>query len=117
MFLLEQALEDLAKVDSLSAFESYVDHLRSAYCVANMVLHVISSPRIGLSDPLIIATYEDHWKARYYERDYFRIDPVVQEGTRSFLPLDWLDIDRSRPRMRALFAEAESNDVGTQGIS
>lgn len=117
MFLLEQALEDLAKVESMTALECYVDQLRSTYAVANMVLHVISSPRVGLSDPLIIATYEEHWKTRYFERDYFQIDPVVQEGAKSFLPLDWTDIDRSSPRMRALFAEAESYGVGTQGIS
>lgn len=117
MLILETALDALATVDSLAALEAYVLRLREVYGVANIVLHVMSSPLASTSHPIVVATYEKAWIERYFEQDYFQIDPVVQEGVKSFLPLDWLDIDRSSNRMLELFAEAASYGVGTQGVT
>jgi DNA-binding CsgD family transcriptional regulator len=64
-----------------------------------------------------LLTYEQQWVDRYIARDYFRIDPVVSRGRTGFLPIDWLEIDRSTPEAHRFFAEAESYGVGCNGVS
>ncbi|NKC51936.1 LuxR family transcriptional regulator [Ochrobactrum cytisi] len=117
MIPLENALDELSRIETFTALETFVIELRAAYQVANIVLHVMSSPVTKTRHPVVIATYEKNWVERYIEQDYFSIDPVVRVGAKSFLPLDWLDIDRSNERMRRLFKEAESYGVGTQGVT
>lgn len=115
--LLIEALSDLSKRNSLQSLDAFVHDLRSLYNVANVAFHVLSAPKVPDENPVLMVTYEPHWVQRYVDKDYFEIDPVVQDGARTFLPLDWSEIDRSSTRMRELFAEAESYGVGTNGIT
>ena len=64
-----------------------------------------------------VLTYDPGWIARYKDNDYFKIDPVVICGTKSFLPLDWSHLDRESAVARGFFAEADRFDVGRQGIT
>jgi hypothetical protein len=41
------------------------------------------------SDPLVAVTYSGDWVSHYREREYQRIDPVIQVGLRRLLPIDW----------------------------
>lgn len=67
--------------------------------------------------PLVAVTYSPEWHRHYEHSDYVNIDPVVSLGLGGVLPIDWSEIDRSKPTIRKLFGEAQEFEVGTQGLS
>jgi DNA-binding CsgD family transcriptional regulator len=115
--ILGEAMDELAKIDTLPALSQYIADLRDACGLANVAFHIVSAPRMDEGEPFVMVTYEDGWVRRYLEQDYFQIDPVVVRGARGFLPLDWDTVDRSSPGMRELFREADSYGVGRRGLT
>ncbi|WP_349370356.1 LuxR family transcriptional regulator [Salinarimonas sp.] len=67
--------------------------------------------------PLIAVTYSPDWQRHYLQSDYVNLDPVVSLGLGGVLPIDWGEIDRSKPKVRKIFGEAQEFDLGTQGLS
>lgn len=117
MAILEEALNELAKVNTIPGLSHYVGELRDAYKLANVVFHLVDAPEAIEKNPLLLVTYDEQWVERYTARDYFRVDPIVVVGSRGFLPLDWDSVDRSRRGMHELFTEAESYGVGNHGLT
>jgi Autoinducer binding domain len=56
----------------------------------------------------LLRTYDEVSVERHAEQNYFRTDPVVIAGSKSFLPIDWLTVERHTPATRHFSAEAES---------
>jgi DNA-binding CsgD family transcriptional regulator len=108
------AIERAASVDELSAV---LFDLRNESGLAHLVYHAAFVPASDKANPLLLLTYDDAWVKRYVERDYFRIDPVVLAGRKSFLPIDWLTVEHSSKEARHFFAEAESYGVGRHGFT
>lgn len=117
MSILEEALDELAKVQTIANLSIYAMSLRDIYDVENIAFHLVDAPEIVQRNPLLIVTYEEQWVQRYLAQDYFHVDPIVVRGASGFLPLDWDHVDRSRPEMRKLFSEAESYGVGNHGLT
>lgn len=115
--ILEEALNELAKVQTIPGLGHFVYELRDAYDVANVAFHLVDAPQAIEKNPLLLVTYDEQWVERYTTQDYFQVDPVVVVGSRGFLPLDWDSVNRSSQRMRKLFAEAESYGVGNHGLT
>lgn len=67
-------------------------------------------------DPYVTAPYSPEWIAHYKSQRYVSIDPVVNIGPRSALPLDWARLPR-RKKARRLFGEAKEARVGHQGLA
>src|SRR3974390_2446861 len=53
-----------------------------------------------------IVTYSPQWQARYYEKQYVLIDPVISRGSKAVLPFDWDELVRDDPAIRAFFEDA-----------
>lgn len=68
-------------------------------------------------DAIFFLTYPKAWTEYYIERQYYKIDPVVLEGLRALLPVDWSILDRRSPEVRTLFGEACEHGVGRQGLT
>ncbi len=117
MTILEEVLNELAKVQTIPGLNYYVGELRDAYKLANVAFHLVDAPEAVEKNPLLLVTYDQQWVKRYTTQDYFRVDPIVLVGSSGFLPLDWDSVDRSSPRMNELFAEAESYGVGNHGLT
>jgi len=62
-------------------------------------------------------TYGDEWISRYYEQDYFSIDPVVEEGKRAFMPFNWSDLDWSSKKRSEFAEDAKGHSVGISGLT
>ena len=62
------------------------------------------------------ATYSPEWKARYFLKQYIRIDPVVAQGVNALLPFDWQELEMT-PAAAAFFADAQNHGVGGRGVS
>ena len=64
-----------------------------------------------------ICTYPVAWQARYFRKQYARIDPVIARGSEAVLPFDWDELPRDEPAVRAFFEDALGHDVGRNGLS
>ena len=107
-------IENSESIDSLN---KCMFDIRNNYKLANVSYQPISIPGQDIKNPFLLLTYGPEWVARYTEMDYFYTDPILQIGRRSFLPLDWIGIERSAPSVRQFFADANRFDVGCNGLS
>jgi DNA-binding CsgD family transcriptional regulator len=64
-----------------------------------------------------ICTYSVEWQARYFKKQYVRIDPVIARGSEAVLPFDWDELHKDDPFTRAFFDDAVDHDVGCNGLS
>ncbi|MEW5729078.1 MAG: LuxR family transcriptional regulator [Pseudomonadota bacterium] len=68
----------------------------------------------GMDHPYVDSTYPPAWLARYLERRYQLIDPVVQEALVNHLPFAWRYVanrDSLTDQQRAFFAEAAGHGL------
>jgi DNA-binding CsgD family transcriptional regulator len=113
----EQARREIERAASVEELSAVLVGLRDESGLAHLVYHAAHVPAFEKVNPLLVLTYDDAWVKRYVERDYFRIDPVVLAGQKSFLPIDWLTVEHSSKEARHFFSEAESYGVGRHGFT
>jgi hypothetical protein len=113
----EEAREAIQRAASVEELSAILFDLRNENGLAHLVYHAAFVPAFDKANPLLLLTYDDAWVKRYMERDYFRIDPVVLAGRKSFLPIDWLTVEHSSKEACHFFAEAESYGVGRHGFT
>ncbi|RYH04567.1 LuxR family transcriptional regulator [Salipiger sp. IMCC34102] len=111
--LTEAFLAELEVASDLDDFQALVPYLRETLKVDHVVYHWVSVD----GGQLGFGTYDNAWVQRYSDRDYVRIDPVVQCSFRSFEPLDWKTIDWSSKPARDLREDAIRHGVGNQGLT
>jgi DNA-binding CsgD family transcriptional regulator len=113
----EQARREIERAASVEELSAVLVGLRDESGLAHLVYHAAHVPAFEKVNPLLVLTYDDAWVKRYVERDYFRIDPVVLAGQKSFLPIDWLTVEHSSKEARHFFSEAQSYGVGRHGFT
>lgn len=107
---LLSALEDASDPVELQAI---IENLRAEFGVDHMVYHWVSAA----GDQYGCGTYSDEWRDRYIEKEYLRVDPVIQGCFQNFHPVDWKQLDWSGKAARAFMKEAIEHGVGNQGYS
>jgi LuxR family transcriptional regulator, quorum-sensing system regulator RaiR len=111
--MLETFIEDLQKVRTLEELNDQVVGLRDLLDVDHVVYHSVNST----GEQYAALTYSPEWVARYLDKDYARVDPVVQACYRRFHPVDWKRLNWSGKAARGFMGEAIDNGVGNQGFS
>jgi DNA-binding CsgD family transcriptional regulator len=111
------ALRSIAAATSSQRLVAFLHELRDLYGFAHIVYHAAHVPASDRRSGLVLLTYEREWVERYVGRDYFQIDPVEIAWRTAIVPIDWADLDRSSPRVKAFFTEAERFEVGRHGLS
>lgn len=111
--LVEPFLDDLQQVRTLDELTNHIVDLRDTLHVEHVVYHSVNST----GEQYAALTYSDEWVRRYLDRDYARIDPVVQGCYRRFVPVDWKALDWSGRAQRDFMGEAIEAGVGNQGFS
>ena len=66
---------------------------------------------------LVAVTYDKSWGERYAEAEYSRIDPVLEETTRSFAPFNWRSLSWDTKKRRQFLHEAVECGLGNQGYT
>jgi DNA-binding CsgD family transcriptional regulator len=65
-----------------------------------------------------VLTYPKEWMRRYFFKQYFLMDPVLQYASNpSLRQFDWEDVLRENPATKEFFADAIRHKVGSNGIS
>ena len=86
------------------------------------VLHIAYAPlgsqkSEGANLVRAICTYPVAWQARYFKKQYARIDPVIARGSEAILPFDWDELPKDDLATQAFFDDAADHDVGRNGLS
>ncbi len=110
---LDPLLSALEDATDLSQIQGIIENIRSVFSVDHMVYHWVSAA----GDQYGCGTYSDAWRDRYLEKDYLRIDPVIQGCFQHFHPVDWKELNWSGKAVRAFREEAIAHGVGNQGYS
>lgn len=111
--MLEEFIEKLQGVRSLEGLNDLVVSLRDIFDVEHVIYHSVNST----GEQYAALTYSPVWVERYLEKDYARVDPVVQACYRRFHPVQWKALDWSGKPARSFLGEAIDNGVGNQGFS
>ncbi|MDR9485064.1 MAG: autoinducer binding domain-containing protein [Sediminimonas sp.] len=110
---VETILEDLERATGVEDLQQVIQALRDHFGVDHMVYHWVNSD----GDQYGCGTYSDAWVARYLEKDYLKIDPVVYGCYQRFHPVDWKRLDWSSRAVRQFQVDAIEHGVGNQGYS
>ncbi len=111
--MLEGFLNRLHQVETLDELNGQIFSLRNELSVDHVVYHSVKST----GEQYAALTYEKTWVDRYIERDYARIDPVVQACIRRFHPVDWKRLSWTGKATQEFLHEAKSSGIGNQGFS
>lgn len=103
----------LSQATTLEELQTFVEDLRAVYDLEHLVYHSVNST----GGQYAALTYDPEWVERYLDKDYARIDPVVQGCYRQFQPMDWKTLDWSPKASRAFLSEACDSGLGNQGFS
>lgn len=110
---LEFFIDRMQSVETVDGLNSEIIKLRDLLEVEHVVYHSVNST----GEQYAALTYSMDWVDRYIDRDYARIDPVVQGCYRRFQPVDWKQLDWSGKVERDFLGEAIDSGVGNQGYS
>jgi len=97
--------------------DGFIDFIRTHYGLANVAYLCPTFRGRTIADPFAKMTYGEEWIRRYKDQNYTFIDPVVNLGARSILPLDWGRLPREDKKVSRLFGEAKEMGVGNQGLT
>ncbi len=106
-------LEALEQASELAQLQDISESLRDYFRVDHIVYHWVS----GAGEQYGCGTYDPVWVQRYVERDYLRVDPVVQGCYQRFTPVDWKKLNWTSKAARDFLADALEFGVGNQGFS
>lgn len=110
---LDNHLNALENASEPADLQQIIEELRDHFEIDHMVYHWVSAA----GDQYGCGTYSPEWVQRYLEKDYLKIDPVVQGCFQRFHPVDWKRLDWTTKNARAFQAEAIEAGVGNQGYS
>lgn len=110
---LDTILESLEGAAEPAALQTISEQFRDYFRVDHLVYHWVSAA----GNQYGCGTYNPAWVERYLEKDYLRIDPVIQGCYRRFHPVDWKRLDWSGKAARAFLKEALEHGLGNQGYS
>ncbi|WP_203154566.1 helix-turn-helix transcriptional regulator [Methylobacterium aquaticum] len=113
----EQVIAHIEAARTLGDLCDVIHTLRERFGLAHVAYHAMVLPDGNLLDPIVLQTYDRKWVDRYIAKNYHRIDPVLQEVWKGFLPIDWSMIDRTSTSVQHFFGEAETYGVGSRGLT
>ena len=107
--ILGRNTDDLADILKDIAAECGLSH------IAHLRLAADKSPDLSLLTA--VTTFPKEWQARYFMKQYIKIDPTIARGRTAVLPFDWETLERDDPAIINFFRDANRHNVGRNGIS
>jgi LuxR family quorum-sensing system transcriptional regulator SinR len=97
--------------------DGFIEFVRQHYGLANIAYLCPSFNGRSMAAPFSNLTYSDAWIDHYKAQSYAAIDPVINVGARSLLPVDWARLPRGGKKVQRMFGEAKDAGVGHQGLT
>jgi DNA-binding CsgD family transcriptional regulator len=110
---LATLITGLQQATTHGELQQVIVELRDLYEVEHIVYHSVNAT----GQQYAALTYKPEWVDRYLDKDYARIDPVVQGCYQRFHPVDWKRLDWSGKQIKGFMSEAQDAGVGNQGLS
>ncbi len=110
---LEPILRSLERAVEPGDLESVIIQFRDYFRIDHTVYHWVSAA----DKQYRCGTYSPDWVARYVDKRYLRIDPVIQGCYQRFHPVDWKRLDWSGKAVQSFRRDAVAHGVGSQGYS
>ena len=110
---LDTILASLEGASEPGDLQAVIEQFRDYFRVDHLVYHWVSAN----GEQYGCGTYQPEWVQRYLEKDYLRIDPVIQGCYQRFHPVDWKRLDWSGKAVKAFLKEAGEFGLGNQGYS
>lgn len=114
---LPWSLAVLQRVSSKTDMDVAIAKIRDRFRFAHLTFLVVRSANRTDSYPFYCTTYPEEWTSVYLRNNYFEIDPVIELSRTGFLTADWSKLDRTSPRIRDFFRQANSFNIGRHGIT
>ena len=109
---VERILEELERATALDQLQGLIEALRDEFQVDHMVYHWVSAK----GEQYGCGTYSDEWVQRYIDRDYLRVDPVIQGCYQRFHPVSWKRLDWWGKAARAIQLDAINTGWAIRGF-
>ncbi|WP_425416285.1 helix-turn-helix transcriptional regulator [Oricola indica] len=113
---LARALAEISASADHDTLDKVMAGLLPAYAIKSAAYMGTGIAR-NESEPFLAVTYSSDWVVHYKSRRYVEIDPVVHQGFRRLLPIDWDDFDSSQDDLKAFFGEAAEFGLGRHGLT
>ncbi|WP_172328057.1 autoinducer binding domain-containing protein [Mangrovicoccus sp. HB161399] len=113
----ERLSEQIAGVRDTAGLLQVLHGIAARFDASHATIHVVTDTPSMLIDPRVVTTYPDAWIARYVERGYSSIDPVIARARNTDAGFFWDSLDRSLPRVAGFFASAAELGVGAAGYT
>jgi hypothetical protein len=110
---LEALMEVLPTTKSIDELQVWTHELRDRLGVTHILYHTVNQK----GEQTGIYTYSHEWAARYAEKKYYTVDPVVLGSIRRSHPIDWKMLDWSSSQSREFLRDAMKHGIGSQGWS
>jgi DNA-binding CsgD family transcriptional regulator len=110
---LEALMEVLPTTKSIDELQVWTHELRDRLGVTHILYHTVNQK----GEQTGTYTYSDDWAARYAEKKYYTVDPVVLGSMRRSHPIDWKMLDWSSSQSREFLRDAMKHGIGSQGWS
>lgn len=113
---LARALAEISAATDHEALDRVMACLVPVYAIKSAAYMGTGITR-NETEPFLAVTYSSDWVEHYKSRRYVEIDPVVHQGFRRLLPVDWNEFDSSSDGLRTFFGEAADFGLGRHGLT
>ncbi|MGK6315610.1 LuxR family transcriptional regulator [Neorhizobium sp. DT-125] len=115
--IFEEIAQGIEKVDSLATAHDLLERATRLYNLRNIAYLGTSIPGVTDHHPYLAVTYSKDWVEHYKRENYLDCDPVILDGFKRLLPLEWNEFEVSKPRLKKFFGEAAEFGVGRYGVT
>lgn len=112
-----QTFETLADIHQLPCISEVTERIRDRFGLKSVAYLGTGLDARKHSEPYLAVTYRNDWVEHYKRQRYIEIDPIIQEGFRRLLPLDWDELDISKAALKNFFGEASEFGLGRHGLT
>lgn len=113
----DDAIAAIDGVHNLKQLEVAIVQILGSYGLDHFIYQLIHLPSAAEGKLLPMLSCPAEWGARYVERGYRDVDPVVAAGALANLPVDWRTIDRRGLHARRVLEEAQDFGFGPLGLT
>lgn len=112
-----ELIELIDSVSTKSEIQSTIKNIRNTYGLKTVAYFGKNIIPHKPDEPYLAVTYSTDWIDHYLARNFREIDPVLAQGFKQTLPIDWSKFDLSSKPVKDFFGEAKEFGVGGNGFT